>query len=66
MIMVTHANFLKMVISYMLYGDSLSASQYNTLSYFNPVNNAGMTICKYTSHWFKKDEWKLLVWNDLE
>lgn len=64
-IMVTHKIFLKMVVSYMLYGDSLSASQYNNLSYFNPIENAGMAICSYTSHWFKKDEWKLIIWNDL-
>ncbi len=65
-IMVTHKIFLKMVVSYMIYGESLTASQYNNLSYFNPIENAGMAICSYTSHWFKKDEWKLLVWNDLE
>jgi len=64
-IMVTHSNFLKMVVSYMLYGEKLTASQYNNLSYFNPINNAGMAICSYKSHWFKKDEWKLIVWNDL-
>jgi len=64
-IMVTHKIFLKMVASYMLYGDRLTASQYNNLSYFNPIGNAGMAIVSYTHHWFKKDEWKLLVWNDL-
>ncbi len=65
-IMVTHGIFLKMIVSYMLYGESLTASQYNNLSYFNPINNASMAICSYTHHWFKKNEWKLLVWNDLE
>ncbi len=65
-IMVTHGIFLKMIVSYMLYGESLTASQYNNLSYFNPINNAGMAICSYTHHWLKKNEWKLLVWNDLE
>jgi broad specificity phosphatase PhoE len=64
-IMVTHKIFLKMVVSYMLHGDALTASQYNSLSYWNPIENAGMAICTCTSHWFKKDEWKLLVWNDL-
>jgi probable phosphoglycerate mutase len=64
-IMVTHGNFLKMVISYMLYGDKLTSPQYNTLNYFNPIKNASMAICSYTHHWFKKNEWKLLVWNDL-
>jgi len=64
-IMVTHKIFLKMVMSYILYGESLTASQYNNLSYFNPIDNAGMAICTYTSHWFKKNEWKIIVWNDL-
>jgi broad specificity phosphatase PhoE len=64
-IMVTHSRFLKMVASYMEYGDELTASEYNTLSYFNPIDNASMCICSYTHHWFKKDEWKVLVWNDL-
>ena len=64
-IMVTHSNFLKLVISYMLHGDSLTAIDYAKLSFFNPIDNAGMAICTYTHHWFKKDEWKLLVWNDL-
>ncbi len=64
-IMVTHGIFLKMMASYMLYGEKLTASQYNNLSYFNPVNNASMAICSYTTHWFKRNEWKILVWNDL-
>lgn len=63
--MVTHGLFLKMIASYMKYGDKLTASEYNTLSYFNPVNNASMAICSYTPHLFTKDEWKILVWNDL-
>ena len=65
-IMVTHKIFLKMVVSYMLYGDKLTASQYNNLSYFNPINNAGMAICSYKHHWLKKNEWTLLVWNDFD
>jgi broad specificity phosphatase PhoE len=64
-IMVTHMIFLKMIASYVTHGDNLTASQYNTLSYFNPVNNASMAIFSYTTHWFKKNEWKIIVWNDL-
>lgn len=64
-VMVTHGIFLKMVVSYMLYGEKLTASEYNKLSYFNPIDNASMAICSYTTHWFKKNEWKLIVWNDL-
>lgn len=65
-IMITHSRFLKMVVSYMIYGEKLTASEYNTLSYFNPVNNTGMAICSYTTHFFKKGEWKIIVWNDLD
>jgi len=65
-IMVTHGIFLKMIASYMVYGERLTASEYNNLSYYNPINNASMAICSYTPHWFKKDEWKILVWNDLD
>src|SRR3989338_9175853 len=63
-IMVTHGIFLKMVISYMLKGEKLTASEYNKLSFFNPIDNAGITIIQYIPHWFKKDEWKLLAWNN--
>lgn len=64
-IMVTHSIFLKMVVSYMLKGDALTASEYNKLSFFNPIDNAGITIVKYIPHWFKKEEWKLVAWNDI-
>ena len=63
-IMVTHGIFLKMVVAVMVYGDDLTASGYNTLSYFNPVNNASMTIVQYIPHFFTKDKWKVVVWND--
>ncbi len=65
-IMVTHGIFLKMVIACMIYGKKLTASQYNELSYFNPINNAGMTICLCIPHWFTRTEWKLLTWNNTE
>lgn len=64
-IMVTHGIFLKMVASYMLYGEALTASKYNSLSLYNPVDNASMAICSYTTHFWKMNEWKILVWNDL-
>ncbi len=64
-IMVTHGIFLKMVAAYMTEGDKLTASEYNELSYFNPVNNASMAICAYKTHWFRPNEWRILVWNDL-
>lgn len=64
-IMVTHGIFLKMVAAYITLGEGLTASEYNKLSYFNPIDNAGIAICSYTTHWFRRPEWKLIVWNDL-
>ncbi|KND49005.1 MAG: hypothetical protein AB200_01070 [Parcubacteria bacterium C7867-005] len=64
-LMVTHNIFLKMIISYMLMGESLTASEYNKLSFLNPIENAGLTICTYKKWPFCKPEWKLLVWNDI-
>lgn len=65
LLMVTHGIFLKMVVSYMLLGDKLTASEYNKLSYLNPMDNAGVTICAYVKRWFRKPQWKLLMWNDI-
>lgn len=64
-IMVTHSIFLRMVIAYMLEGDSLSASEYNKLSYLNPIDNAALTIVTRTTRLLRKDKWELLVWNNI-
>ncbi|MEK7113809.1 MAG: histidine phosphatase family protein [Patescibacteria group bacterium] len=64
-IMVTHGLFLKMIASFVLYGEELNASTYNSLSYYNPIDNASMGIFKYTKHWFSKPKWEILTWNDL-
>lgn len=63
-IMVSHGFFIKMVVAYMLYGEKLSAIEYNKLAYFNPSDNAGLSICQYIPHWFRKDEWKIVAWNN--
>jgi broad specificity phosphatase PhoE len=63
MIMVTHGIFLKMVASYIIAGEALTASDYNKLSYLNPMDNAALTICTRKTYWFKKDKWEILVWN---
>jgi probable phosphoglycerate mutase len=64
-IMVTHGIFLKMVVSYMLLGDKLTASEYNKLSYLNPMDNAALTICTRTPRFLRKAKWELLVWNNI-
>lgn len=62
-VMVSHAFFIKMVVAYMIHGDKLNASEFNTLSFFNNADNAGLTICLFIPHWFTKNEWKVLTWN---
>lgn len=67
-LVVTHGIFLKMVIAYMLYRDTLTAARYNTLSYFNASNNAAITVCEYRDGFFAPRDhakrWKLLSWDD--
>jgi broad specificity phosphatase PhoE len=66
-LVVTHGIFLKMFIAYMLYGDKLTASGYNKLSFFNASNNAAITVCQYVDGWFappKEKRWTLLGWDD--
>jgi broad specificity phosphatase PhoE len=62
-IMVSHGFFIKMVVAYMLHGEKLTAYEYNKLAFFNPSDNAGLTICQFIPHWFSANEWKILVWN---
>ncbi len=64
-IMVTHGIFLKMVASYLLAGDALTASQYNKLSFLNPMDNAALTIVTRRTRFLRSDVWELLVWNNM-
>jgi broad specificity phosphatase PhoE len=66
-IVLTHGIFLRMIIAYMLYGDELTASSYNVMSFMNASSNAGVTICEYEKGWFgppKDQRWKLISWDD--
>jgi broad specificity phosphatase PhoE len=63
LLMITHGIFLKMFVVYMLYGERMKASDYVRLSFESDMDNAGVVICSYTTYWFKKPKWKLLLWN---
>lgn len=63
LLMVTHGIFLKMFISFMLYGEKMTERDYAMISYESAMDNAGVTICSYTTYWFKKPKWRLLLWN---
>ena len=46
-VVVTHHAFLQMFLSYLLYRDTLHAEDYVKLSFYNPAENAGITLCVY-------------------
>lgn len=51
---VTHHAFLQMFLSSLLYDTELNAKLYATLAFYNPSDNAGVTICIF-------HPWKSLV-----
>lgn len=62
---VTHGIFLTMVIAYIQFGEALTAQRFVELSFFNPTNNAAITVCGYNPR--KKrfnNGWQLRAWND--
>lgn len=73
-LVVTHSIFLKMIASYILYRDDLTARKYNVLSYTNESNNASITIVEYTYSIFgdgwlgrklvpPEKRWRLVQWD---
>ncbi len=52
-VVVTHHVFLKMLIAYLLYRRRLHAADFAKLSFFNMVDNAGITVCEF-------HPWKIL------
>jgi broad specificity phosphatase PhoE len=71
-VVVTHGIFLKMLIAYLIHRDELNAQEYNKLSFLNPANNAGITVCTYDAGLFDKGyfapkkpglRWQLIAWD---
>ncbi len=71
-VVVTHGIFLKMLISYMLYREKLTAEGYNKISFLNPSNNAGITVCACNTGLFgirllgprASKRWELVAWDE--
>ncbi len=66
-VVVTHGVFLKMLLSYILNGKDLHNSAYVRLSFFNPADNGGVTVCEYTpwKKWITAGRgWKILNYNE--
>lgn len=76
-LVVTHGIFLKMLMSYMIKGEDLTSQDYNKFSFYNPSNNAGVTVVQYDGGFLSglfggvgffaenaTERWKTLVWDD--
>ncbi len=65
---VTHHAFLQMLLCYMQYREALDAKSYAKLAFFNPTDNASITICEFEwwGHWFSPTKgWKILAYNQI-
>ena len=63
---VSHGIFLKMFLSVCIYGKDLSVENYIKLSVFNPAENAGLTVIKYSpiKVMLGGNGWQVLAYND--
>ena len=65
-VVVTHHIFLKMLVAYMLYREQLHAADFVKLSFFNFLDNAGITICEF--HPWKMFNatrgWEIVAYNE--
>lgn len=63
---VTHKVFLHVLLSYMLAGKKLHASDYAKLSFFNPADNASITVCSYSPwrRFTKTRGWEIVSYNE--
>jgi broad specificity phosphatase PhoE len=66
MCVVTHHFFLKSLLGYMLYREKLHFSDYLKLSFFNTLDNGGITICEFHPwrQWNKSRGWSVLSFNE--
>ncbi len=65
-VVITHHVFLKMLLAYLLYRRRLHATDFAKLSFFNTLDNAGITVCEFHP-WklFSKTRgWEVVSYND--
>ena len=63
---ITHSIYLKMLIAYLLYRDTLHAKDYVKVSYFNAADNAAVTVCEYWPLFIfsRTRGWKVISYNE--
>ena len=66
-IVTTHGDILKMMVSIMQHGKGLKATLYNIFRVFTPTTTTGVTVCYYGPPKYNKNGkklWYLISWND--
>ena len=66
-IVATHGDILKIIVSVMQHGEEVELSLYNTFRAFAPTNTTGVTVCYYGSPKYNRNGkklWYLISWND--
>ncbi len=65
MCVVTHHAFLQVMLSYIHSGKKLDAKIYATLAFFNPSDNAAVTVCRYRpwKAFLGQRSWDILSYN---
>ncbi len=58
---VTHGAFLKVLVAYFIFKDSLTEEQAVLFMKGTATTNTGITVCKFNK---EKREWRLITWND--
>ncbi len=61
-VVVTHGYFMRIIMAYALFGDSLTGEECSRCARFFHMENTGITILEHTEK--KENPWWLWVWND--
>lgn len=59
LLIVSHGNFIRLLIAYMNYGQDLTSQIYEKILRFFQAQNTGITVCEYHDK-----IWHLSTWND--
>jgi len=66
-LVITHGDILKMMVSIMQHGEKVDSSLFNAFRTFAPPNNTGFTVCYYglpNQGGGATERWYLISWND--
>lgn len=60
LLVITHAEFLRFIIGYLLWEENFTPQQFFRLLEFFQSQNTAITLCQYTA----AHQWQLVTWND--